>query len=167
MLQRCIADSQSLQENAPSCHLMPPRKHQQIKLRHMGDYGSQVGERETVKQCQRFIPIHSRLANAKAKQHHNTQTIPYPDEFVAVRSDATLCVALCKPRRPSVQLLQRESIRARWLEMARVSSAACGFIVLHYHIDLSLSLSPSLSLQRSCGLKEMKSKYSLNMFESS
>ena len=80
--------------------------------------------------------MHSRLANAKAKQHHTTQTISDPDDFVAVRSHATLCVALCKPRRPSVQLLKRELIRARWLEMARVISAA----VIALLLNLSLSL---------------------------
>ena len=156
-------------KSAGKCPLVPPHATTKASTNQTQTYGRlwEPGRRTWNSQTMSEIHSHSLPSRECQSQttSHNTQTIPYPDEFVAVRSDATLCIALCKPRRPSVQLLQRESIRARWLEMARVSSAACGFIVLHYHIDLSLS--PSLSLQGSCGLKEMKSKYSLNMFESS
>ena len=164
---RCCRD---VLQTVKVCRKMPPRAtscHHESINKSNSDIWEIIGARsENVKQSNNvrdsfpFTPV-SRMPKPNNITQHPDH--PIPDEFVAVRSDATLCVALCKPRRPSVQLLQRESIRARWLEMAREQRS-----LWLYCASLSYrSLSLSLSLQRSCGLKEMKSKYSLNMFESS
>ena len=137
---RCCRD---VLQTVKVCRKMPPRAtschHESINK--PNSYGRLWEPVRRTWNSQTMSEIHSHSFPSRECQSqttsHNTQTIPDADEFIAVRSHATLCVALCKPRRPSVQLLQRESIRARWLEMARVISAACGFIVLHYHIDLS------------------------------
>ena len=163
-------------KSAGQCPLVPPHAttkattNQSQTYRRLQEFEN-VKRWDNVKYSFIFIPIHSGLANAKAKQHHTTPRLSQTQTSSSQCDHMRHCALHCASQDGLQCSSCNETIRARWLEMARVIRSACGFIVLYsilrwyihiyiyiyviyvyldihiwlhmhtYHIDLSLSIS--------------------------
>ena len=156
-------------KSAGKCPLVPPHATTKASTNQTQTYGRlwEPGRRTWNSQTMSEIHSHSlpsRECQSQTTSQHPDHPIPRRVRCSAIRCDTVRCTVQAKTAFSAALAARVDQSKVARNGTGKQRSLWLYCASLSYR---SLSLSPSLSLQRSCGLKEMKSKYSLNMFESS